>query len=148
MANHFKNFIRSVITTKRTIPLLLAVLLIFTACGKSPPSTTETIKNHYTTILKTNNTATIRSELAELEKLSKDTTLSDEELMFAKYAYNMAYGIAKLSLSGKSINIFDFPEMELLNATVGGIASGEMEITDEMVSESLKFLQKVENFIK
>lgn len=148
MANPFRNFLWSVITMKKTIPLLLAVMLIFTACGKSPPSVTETIKNHYTTILKTNNTATIRSELAELEKLSNDTNLSNEELMFAKYAYNMAYGIATLSLSGKAISVFDFPEMELLNATVGGIASGELEISDEMVSESVKFLQKVEDFIK
>lgn len=133
---------------KRTLPILLAIMVIFTACVKSPPSATETIKKHYTTILKANDTATLRNELTELEKLTTDTNLNENELLFAKYTYNVAYGVTKLSLSGKDISFFDFPEMDLLNAAVAGIANGEMEISDDLVSESVNFLQKVETFIK
>ena len=99
---------------KKILFLCLIVLLIVVRCSKNstPDTIPEKIMAHYVTITKTNDTSVIRNEIAELEKLSKDESFSEEDRMFAQYTYNVSYGLAKLALSGASISIFDFPEME------------------------------------
>ncbi len=133
---------------KKTFLFFWAVIFVLTGCAKTPTSVTDKIVEHYKTICKTNDTSVIRNEIAELEKLSKDVSISEEERMFAQFTYNIGYGVAKLSLSGKAISVFDFPEMEILSGTIGAIANEEIEIENVMVEESLKFLQKVEKFLQ
>jgi len=133
---------------KKILFIILTVMFVVAGCAKTPASVTDEIVGHFKTICKTNDTSMIRNEIAELEKLAKDESLSEEERMFAQYTYNIGYGVAKLSLSGKAISAFDFPEMEILSATIGAIANEEVEIENVMVEESFKFLQKVEEFLK
>ena len=123
-------------------------MFVLCGCSKAPVSATDKIVGHYKTICKTNDSSVIRNEIAELDKLTKDASISEEERMFAQYTYNIGYGIAKLSLSGKAISVFDFPEMEMLSATIGAIATGEVEVEKIMLEESLKFVQKVEKFLQ
>ena len=117
-------------------------------CAKAPVSATDKIVEHYKTICKTNDSSVIRNEIAELDKLSKDASISEQERMLAQYTYNLGYGVAKVDLSGKAVSVFDFPEIELLSATIGLVAQGEMEMDQTMIDESIKFLQKVEKFLQ
>ena len=64
------------------------------------------------------------------------------------YTYNIGYGVAKLYLSGKAISMFDFPEIEIFSAMIVSRGKNEIEITKDMVSESNKFVEKVEKFLK
>lgn len=124
------------------------LLLIATGCGKKVETATDKIVELYETIMQANDTSVIRSELAELKNMSADNSLTEEERMYAQYTYNVAYGVIKLGLSGKSISVFDFPEMEMLGTTVGAISSGELEIEEIMVTESENFVDRVEQFLK
>lgn len=133
---------------KKILFIILAVIFVVCGCAKPPASTIDIIVEHYKTICKTNDSSVIRNEIAELDKLAKDESISEKERMFAQYTHNIGYGVAKLSLSGKAISVFDFPEMEMLSGTIGEIATGELEIENVMIDESLKFVQKVEKFIQ
>jgi len=133
---------------KRILFIILAVIFVVCGCEKTPASTTDRIVEHYKTICKTNDSSVIRNEISELDRISKDASISEKDRMFAKYTYNIGYGVAKLSLSGKSISVFDFPEMEILSGTIGAVATGELEIENVMIDESLKFVQKVDKFIQ
>lgn len=133
---------------KKILFIILTVIFVACGCAKTSASTTDIIVEHYKTICKTNDTSVIRNEIAELGKLTKDESINEKERMFAQYTYNIGYGVAKLSLSGKAISVFDFPEMEILSGTIGAIAAGELEIENVMIDESLKFVQKVEKFIQ
>lgn len=133
---------------KKILLVILAVMVMFTACGKKELSTAEIIQNHYVKILKTEDSAIIRNEITELKEMAKNTSITEEERMYAQYTYNIGYGIAKLYLSGKAISAFDFPEMEIYSAIIVSRAKNEIEITTDMVSESYKFVEKVENFLK
>ena len=128
--------------------VVLTVMFVLCGCSKAPASATDKIVGHYKTICNTNDSSVIRNEIAELDKLTKDASISEEERMFAQYTYNIGYSIAKLSLSGKAISVFDFPEMEMLSAPIGAIATGEVEVETTMLEESLKFVQKVEKFLQ
>ncbi len=135
---------------KKLLFFALLVVLVISRCSKSstPDTPTEVIMNHYETIVNTNDTSVIRSELAELEKLTKDKTLSRQEQMYAQYTYNVSYGLARLALSGASISVFDFPEIDMLKGTISEIGKGKYEIEEIMVSESAKFVKRVEEFLK
>ena len=132
---------------KRVLFVIL-LLCLLCGCAKEPVSATDIIVEHYKTICNTSDSSVIRNQIAELDKLSKDASISEKERMFAQYTYNIGYGIAKLSLSGKAISVFDFPEMEILSETIGAIATEELEIEDVMIEESFKFVQKVEKFLQ
>ena len=101
---------------KRVLFVVLTVMFVMCGCAKAPVSATDKIVEHYKTICKTNDSSVIRNEIAELDKLSKDASISEQERMLAQYTYNIGYGVAKVDLSGKAISVFDFPEIELLSA--------------------------------
>ena len=132
---------------KRILSIIFISILVLTGCGK-PASNKDIIAGHYNTIMKTNDTSVVRSELSELQNLANDSSLTEQDRMFAKYSYNVAYGIARLSLSGESISAFDFPEIEILSETVDEVKKGNLSINETMVSESSKFVQNVEKFLK
>ncbi len=139
---------------KKLLVVILAALCLFAGCGKAAVSTptslsaTEKILDCYNTLSKTTDSSVLRNVIAELEKLTTDETLSEEELMFAKYSYNVAYGVVKLTLSGKAISVFDFPEIEMYGITIGLIANGDMVADENTVADSEDFLKKVEEFLK
>ena len=133
---------------KKLLILILAVMLSLCACGKKEVSTVKTIENHYVKILKTEDSAVIRNEISALKTLTNDTSITDEERLYAQYTYNIGYGVAKLYLSGKAISMFDFPEIEIFSAMIVSRGKNEIEITKDMVSESNKFVEKVEKFLK
>lgn len=133
---------------RKVLAIIVMLSVILTGCGEKPISATDKIIEHYKTLSRTNNTATIRGEISELESLSNDTSLTLNEQMFAKYTYNIACGVVKLDLSGKGVSFFDFPEIEMLVNVIGAVAEGEFEIDQEMLEESKKFLKKVEDFLK
>lgn len=133
---------------KKIFLVILASIVIATGCAKTPISAKETIVEHCVSISKSNDSSAIRKELAELEKMTKDNSLTEEDRMFAQYTYNISYGAVKVDLSGKAVSVFDFPEIELLSATVGAIGRGEMTMDETMLEESVNFLEKVEEFLK
>ena len=133
---------------RKLLSFSLIFLFLLTGCGKKNITTKETIVNQFTTVCKTSDTAVMRNGLSDLKELCDDQNISEEDRMLAKYSYNVLYGIVKLSLSGKSISVFDFPEIEILAAVIGEAAKNDIPITNENIKTSEEFLTKVENFLK
>lgn len=137
----------------KALCVVVGMILIIPGCGnKSEPvanlTVPEQILEHFKTVVKSDDSAVIRDELGELDRLAKDTTLSDEESLFAQYTYNISYGVAQLMLSEEGFSAFEFPDIEILCATVGAIAKNELEISDIMISESQNFVQRVEKYLR
>ena len=132
---------------KRLLCLVLIVAFVFAGCGKQG-SNKKLIAEQFETIMKTSDSAVVRNNLSKLSEMTKDSSLSEEDKMFAQFSYNVAYGIAKLSMSGESVSVFDFPDIEILTETVEEVKKGNVVMEDIMVSESKKFVDRVEKFLK
>ncbi len=143
-----------------TISLLLLMILVFAACGKTNENhssshqmtATEKIRNEmnvFSASLKKDDYQSIRQTIQNIEALSNDTSFSANEQKLARCVYCYISGSFKLLAAGNGVSAIQFPEVSILPQAIAPILNeNKYDNIDEVLNMAESFLSAVNEEIR